>query len=171
MKMLTFARRNAQEILRDKLNLLFGIGFPVVILLLLSAIQANIPQEAKQQMDLFRIEKLAPGITVFGLSFMTLFSATLIAKDRGTSLLQRLYTAPLTASDFILGYTLREGATSETVLRSRVDRAIAFWREQKEKHGKEALISAADSKIPVWVIPTNEELVIARDTCRLLGLH
>lgn len=106
MKMLTFARRNAQEILRDKLNLLFGIGFPVVILLLLSAIQANIPQEAKQQMDLFRIEKLAPGITVFGLSFMTLFSATLIAKDRGTSLLQRLYTAPLTASDFILGYTL-----------------------------------------------------------------
>lgn len=38
-------------------------------------------------------------------------------------------------------------------------------------HGKEALISTADSKIPVWVIPTNEELVIARDTCRLLGLH
>ena len=37
-------------------------------------------------------------------------------------------------------------------------------------HGKEALISTADSKIPVWVIPTNEELVIARDTVRLLHL-
>lgn len=37
-------------------------------------------------------------------------------------------------------------------------------------HGKEALISKPDSKVAVWVIPTNEELVIARDTVRLLGL-
>ena len=37
-------------------------------------------------------------------------------------------------------------------------------------HGKECLISKPDSKIAVYVIPTNEELVIARDTCRLLGL-
>ena len=55
---------------------------------------------------MFEIQQLAPGITVFGLSFMTLFSATLIAKDRGGSLLQRLYTTPLTPVDFILGYTL-----------------------------------------------------------------
>ena len=40
----------------------------------------------------------------------------------------------------------------------------------KTIHGKEARISTDDSKIPVYVIPTNEELVIARDTCRLLGL-
>ena len=32
------------------------------------------------------------------------------------------------------------------------------------------LISKPDSKIKVYVVPTNEELVIARDTCRLLGL-
>jgi ABC-2 type transport system permease protein len=37
---------------------------------------------------------------------MSLFSATIIAKDRSSSLLQRLYTTPLTAADFILGYTL-----------------------------------------------------------------
>ena len=37
-------------------------------------------------------------------------------------------------------------------------------------HGKECLISKPDSKIAVYVIPTNEELVIARDTVRLLGL-
>ena len=55
---------------------------------------------------LFEIGHLTPGITVFGLSFMTLFSATIIAKDRGSSLLQRLYTTPLTAKDFIIGYTL-----------------------------------------------------------------
>ena len=104
MKMLTFAWRNALEILRDRLNLLFGIGFPVVLILLLSVIQKNVPPEAS--LELFRIEQLAPGASVFGLSFMTLFSATLIAKDRGSSLLQRLYTTPLTGVDFILGYTL-----------------------------------------------------------------
>ena len=100
MRMFTFAKRNAKEILRDPLNLFFGLGFPLILILLLSAIQANIPVE------LFKIEHLTPGITVFGLSFMTLFSATIIAKDRGTSLLQRLYTTPLKPIDFILGYTL-----------------------------------------------------------------
>jgi ABC-2 type transport system permease protein len=98
--MLTFAKRCAKEILRDPLNLMFGLGFPIVLLLLLSAIQANVP------VKLFEIESLAPGITVFGLSFLTLFSATLIAKDKESSLLQRLYTTPLKSSDYILGYML-----------------------------------------------------------------
>ena len=100
MKMLAFAKRNAKEILRDPLTVAFGLGFPLVLILLLSAIQANIP------VSLFEIGQLAPGIAVFGLSFMTLFSATLIARDRGSSLLQRLYTTPLAPLDFILGYTL-----------------------------------------------------------------
>ncbi len=100
MRMLTFSGRTLKEILRDPLNAAFGLGFPVVLILLLSAIQANVP------VPLFEIAHLTPGITVFGLSFMTLFSATLISKDRGSSLLQRLYTTPMTAGDFILGYTL-----------------------------------------------------------------
>lgn len=100
MRMLTFAGRNTKEILRDPINLAFGLGFPLALLLLLSAIQANIP------VTLFEIGQLTPGIAVFGLSFMTLFSATIIAKDRRSSLLQRLYTTPLTPADFILGYTL-----------------------------------------------------------------
>lgn len=100
MRMLTFAKRCAGEILRDPLNLAFGLGFPIVLLLLLSAIQANVPVE------LFAIAHLAPGISVFGLAFMTLFSATLIAKDRESALLQRLYTTPMTPEDFILGYML-----------------------------------------------------------------
>ena len=100
MRMLTFANRNTKEILRDPLTLIFGLGFPLVLILLLSAIQANI------SVELFEIQHLTPGITVFGLAFLTLFSATVIAKDRGSSLLQRLYTTPLTPLDFILGYTL-----------------------------------------------------------------
>ncbi|MBR5263164.1 MAG: ABC transporter permease [Clostridia bacterium] len=100
MRMLTFAGRNTKELLRDPLTLAFGLGFPLVLLFLLSAIQANVP------VSLFEVEHLTPGVAVFGLSFMTLFSATLISKDRGSSLLRRLYTTPLTSLDFILGYTL-----------------------------------------------------------------
>ena len=100
MKKMTFAKRCAKEIVRDPINLVFGLGFPLVLLLLLSSLQANIP------VNLFEIDTLTPGITVFGLSFMTLFSATLIAKDRESAFLQRLYTTPLTGMDFILGYML-----------------------------------------------------------------
>ena len=100
MRMLTFAKRCGKEILRDPLNLCFGLGFPLVLLALLSALQQSIP------VPLFAIDTLTPGITVFGLSFMTLFSATLVARDRETAFLQRLYTTPLTAFDFILGYLL-----------------------------------------------------------------
>ena len=100
MRMLTFANRCAKELLRDPLNLCFGLGFPVALLLLLSGIQASIP------VPLFAIDTLTPGLTVFGLSFMTLFSATLVSKDRESALLQRLYTTPLTGFDFIMGYML-----------------------------------------------------------------
>ena len=100
MRMFIFAKRCAKEILRDPLNFLFGLGFPVVLLLLMRAIQANIP------VSLFELAHLAPGLTVFGLSFMTLFSSTLIARDRESAFLQRLYTTPLKPADFILGYML-----------------------------------------------------------------
>lgn len=100
MRIMIFAKRCAKEILRDPINLGFGLGFPLILLLLLSIMQANIP------VNLFEIDALTPGITVFGLSFMTLFSATLVAKDKESSFLQRLYTTPLTGFDFILGYML-----------------------------------------------------------------
>ena len=41
----------------------------------------------------------------------------------------------------------------------------------KTVHGTVGKISTDDSKIQVWVIPTNEELVITRDTVRLLHLN
>lgn len=100
MKMLVFARRNLKEILRDPLTIVFSLGFPAVILLLLTAIQSNVP------VSLFELPSLTPGVTVFGLSFLSLFSATLIAKDRESAFLQRLYATPLTAADFLFGYLL-----------------------------------------------------------------
>lgn len=100
MKTITFAKRNFKEMVRDPLNLSFLFGFPIILLLLLSAIQANIP------VNMFEIDHLSPGIVVFGLAFMTLFSATLISKDRHSSFMHRLYTTPMRSIDFILGYTL-----------------------------------------------------------------
>ena len=97
---IAFSQRNTKEILRDTLNLAFGLGFPVILMLLLTAIQSNIP------VDLFQLEQLTPGIAIFGLSFITLFSATLISKDRTTSFLMRLYASPMRAEHYILGYTV-----------------------------------------------------------------
>ena len=100
MKTITLAKRCFKEIVKDPLNIIFGLAFPIVLLLLLSAMQANIP------VDLFEIERLAPGIIIFGLSFFSLFSATLIAKDKESMFLERLYTTPLKSYNFILGYML-----------------------------------------------------------------
>lgn len=104
MRAFTFASRNTKEITRDILTVIFGIAFPIVLLVLLSAINKSIPQGYGPTN--FQIENLAPGITVFGLSFLSLFSSMLIAKDRTTSFVLRLFTSPLKPSEFILGYTV-----------------------------------------------------------------
>lgn len=104
MRTLVFAKRNAKEIMRDIFTLIFGILFPLVLLVLLSAINAGIPEQAG--MKLFDIENLVPGISVFGLSFIALFTATIVSKDRCTSFILRLFTSPLKASQYIIGYTL-----------------------------------------------------------------
>ena len=89
-----------KEIIRDPLSLFFGLIFPIILLLLLSAINHSIP------VDLFNITSLSPGIAVFGLSFMALFAAQVVSKDRASSFLTRLYTTPMTTNNFILGYML-----------------------------------------------------------------
>ena len=99
-KALVFARRNVLELLRDPLTIGFGAAFPLLLLLLLTFISRHTPQEV------FTVESLTPGIAVFGLSFFTLFSGMLVAKDRSTSFLMRLFASPLTAAGFIAGYTL-----------------------------------------------------------------
>lgn len=95
-----FAERNLKEMLRDKLNLAFGLGFPIIVLLLLTLIQSNIP------VSMFELDSLTPGIAVFGLSFISLFSGMLLARDRCESFLMRLYSSPLKSSDYMIGYIL-----------------------------------------------------------------
>ncbi|WP_146549782.1 ABC transporter permease [Rummeliibacillus suwonensis] len=100
MRIFLFAGRTTKEIVRDPLSIFFGLGFPIVLLLLLSAINRSIP------VTLFDINEITPGIAVFGLSFMGLFAAQVISKDRENSFLTRLFTTPMTSKDFIIGYSV-----------------------------------------------------------------
>ncbi len=103
-KIILFSKRNAKEILRDPINLFFGLGFPIVLVALLSVINNSIQAEANNTM--FSIEKLVPNMAVFGLCFMALFSGMLIAQDRTSSFMIRLFTSPMKSIHFILGYVL-----------------------------------------------------------------
>ena len=104
MRMILFAKRNTKEVLRDPINLFFGLGFPLVLMFLLSIINAAIPPEAENPM--FEIYNLAPGLAMFGSVFMAMFVGMLVSKDRGSSFLMRLFTSPMTSLDFLIGYTL-----------------------------------------------------------------
>ena len=103
MRIYLFTKRNIKEILRDPINFFFGLGFPLILLALLSVINANIPPEANNPM--FEIENIAPGMAMFGTVFMALFAGMLLAKDRTSSFLTRLFASPMSAVDFLLGYT------------------------------------------------------------------
>lgn len=98
MRAMAFAGRNRRELLRDPLTIGFGLGFPLVLLALLSAIGRRAPVEN------FAIEALAPGVASFGLTFVALFSATLLARDRSRAFMARLCASLMRPSDFIFGY-------------------------------------------------------------------
>ena len=100
MRVRAFAKRNMKELFRDPLTLFFGLGFPLALLLMMTLIQRNIP------VHVFELDTLAPGMALFGLTFMALFSGLLLAKDRSSAFLARLTASPMTASDFLLGYLL-----------------------------------------------------------------
>lgn len=98
MRTLVFAKRNFKEIVRDPISLVFCIGLPLFLLVIFE--QFNIPSY------IYSINNFAPGIAIFGFSFISLFSGLLIANDRTSSFLTRLFASPLTAMDYIIGYSL-----------------------------------------------------------------
>lgn len=103
MKSVVFGKRTFTEIVRDPLSYIFCLGFPLIMLILMSIINQSIPQEAN--MEVFQIQNLAPGIAVFGLTFVMLFTCLQVSKDRSTAFLIRLYASPIKPRDFIIGYT------------------------------------------------------------------
>ena len=104
MKSKVFAVRTWKEIMRDPLSYIFCVGFPLVMLVIMSVIDKSIPAEAGMQV--FRIRNLAPGIAYFGLTFVMLFTSVQVSKDRTTALLLRLYASPMKPVEYIFGYTM-----------------------------------------------------------------
>ncbi len=98
MRALSFARRNVKEILRDPLSLIFALALPLFLLFIFQ--QFEIPS------SVYRIENFTPGVLIFGFSFLTMFTALQVAKDRSTSFLLRLGVSPMTGSDYVIGYIL-----------------------------------------------------------------
>ncbi len=104
MKSIVFAGRNFKELVRDPLSWIFCLGFPIVMLVIMTIINNSIPPEAG--MTLFEIQNLAPGIMIFGLTFIMLFACLLIANDRSEAFLLRIFTSPMKSSDYIGGYIM-----------------------------------------------------------------
>ncbi len=104
MKSKVFAGRTWKEMMRDPLSYIFCLGFPIVMLVIMSIVDQSIPAEEGPQV--FHLPNLAPGIAYFGLTFVMLFACIQVSKDRATALLLRLYASPMKSFDYILGYTM-----------------------------------------------------------------
>lgn len=104
MRSIIFCKRTIKELLRDPLSYIFCLGFPLIMLVIMTIVDRSIPEEVG--MDLFHIQSLAPGIASFGLTFIMLFTCLQVSKDRASTFLTRLYASPMNAVDFIDGYTL-----------------------------------------------------------------
>ncbi len=84
MRAMTFASRNIKELLRDPLSYLFCLGFPLLMLVVMTVVNSSIPEPnfpegvpipegTAMSPTVFQIQKLTPAIAVFGLSFLSLF--------------------------------------------------------------------------------------------------
>ncbi|MFA5302877.1 MAG: ABC transporter permease [Bacteroidales bacterium] len=98
MKYTYFAGRNSKEILRDPFSMILAGVLPVIFIVLFSVISRNVP------MEVFQPVNIVPGLTIFGFTFITMFLGLLIAKDKSSSFLTRLFVSPLKPWDFIMGY-------------------------------------------------------------------
>ena len=98
MRTITFAKRNLKEIIRDPLSIIFSLILPLFLLYIFE--QFKIPNKV------YSIENFTPGIIIFSLSFITMFTSSLVAKDRSTSLTTRLGVSPMKSIDYILGYSI-----------------------------------------------------------------
>jgi ABC-2 type transport system permease protein len=82
---------------RDWLSLGVNIALPVVLMLVLQALEGVD--------DFFAPTSLAPGVVLFGFAMLTMTSAMVLAQDRESSLFARLLTTPLRANDFVIAYS------------------------------------------------------------------
>lgn len=113
-KTTAFSQRNLKELIRDPLSYMFCLGFPLVMLIVMTLVNNGIESSAAElppgvvsgAPTIFKIDQLAGGIAVFGLTFLMLFTCLNVSKDRSGAFLLRLYATPMRSGNFIAGYML-----------------------------------------------------------------
>lgn len=101
MKTIVYSKRNFKELLNDPINLAFTIGLPVFLIIFMVIFNKSL-----QFNESFNVENFVPSTIIFSFTFLTMFSGMLIAKDRTSEFLSRMYVSPLKAHNYILGYAL-----------------------------------------------------------------
>ncbi|MCI8526342.1 MAG: ABC transporter permease [Oscillospiraceae bacterium] len=102
MRAMAFGTRCRRELLRDPVSLFFSVGLPVALLAMMHLIQRSIGDGPA----IFDLPRFTPGIALFSLAFLSMFAAMLLAGDRDSAYLTRLYASPMQAADFLAGYCL-----------------------------------------------------------------
>jgi len=100
MRTVALAGRVFKEIYRDKAGITLGIIYPAMLMIVFMLIEGHVPFE------IFEPINIMPGITVFSFAFLTMFSASMLSRDREKAFLIRLLTTPLKPGEFILAYSL-----------------------------------------------------------------
>lgn len=121
-KIFVLANRNLKEILLSPLSYIFVLGFPVVMLVLFAVVNGfvqstfaeqaagmpaeQIPALTAQMPTTFKMRNNAPAMAFFGLTFVMLMMTLLVSRDRSSSFLSRLFSSPLRAHEYIIGYMI-----------------------------------------------------------------
>jgi ABC-2 type transport system permease protein len=98
-KPMVLAERNLKEVVRDPLSLGIAVALPLVLLLTLQALGGD-------STPFLTPTLLTPGIVLFGFVMVMFSSAMILARDRETSMLARMLTTPMSAGEFVSGYSL-----------------------------------------------------------------
>lgn len=149
-KIKAFAIRNVKELMRDPLSYIFCLGFPIVMLIVMTLVNESIPKEAG--MTIFRIDNLSGGIAVFGQTFVMLFTALTVSKDRSGAFLVRMYASPMRSADFIGGYILPMTAVSAVQAAVAFSASLVIALITKSSLSISGLIAAVISTIPSAVM-------------------
>ena len=100
MRTIVFMKRNLKEMTRDPLIYIFCLGFPIIMVIMFQIIL----KYAGDNVSIFEVKSLIPGIMMFSYSMLMLIAALLISKDKTSSFLKRLYTSPMKSHNYIIGY-------------------------------------------------------------------
>ena len=103
MRSLELAKRNFKEVWKDPISLGIAIVLPIGLLFILAAVGNGIGEADAPALT---ATSLTPGVALFGFVMLMFSSAMILSRDRETSLLARLLTAPLRSWEFVMAYSL-----------------------------------------------------------------